>query len=119
MNKYIMLSFTLGLLTAVEAMALYGIQKYQRVNQKKYIIMSMLIYGILVPLLLYKMITTNGGIGMANFLWNIFSTLSGFLIGMLLFKEKVNHIQYVGIALGFLSLGLIFIGEQQHSKTKA
>jgi multidrug transporter EmrE-like cation transporter len=118
MNKYLLTSFTLGLLTALEAIALYGIQKYQRVNQKKFMVISMLIYGICVPLLLYKMITIDGGIGMANFLWNVFSTLAGFLIGMLLFKEKINNIQCIGIALGFLSLGLIFVGESKN-KNKA
>jgi glycosyltransferase involved in cell wall biosynthesis len=54
-------------------------------------------------------------IGMINFFWNIFSTMSGFAIGILLFKEKVNHLQWIGISLSLLGIGLVILNDYQQN----
>jgi drug/metabolite transporter (DMT)-like permease len=50
---------------------------------------------------------------MINFFWNIFSTISGFTIGILLFKEQVNHLQWIGISLSLLGIGLVILNDYQ------
>jgi drug/metabolite transporter (DMT)-like permease len=119
MNKWWIVSFVLGITVAVEAFALFSIQKYTKVAGEKgsikYMVIACLIYGLMVPFLLYKMIKYKG-VGMVNFLWNIFSTISGFMIGMLLFHEKVNNLQIIGVGLGLLSFALIILGGKKEEQ---
>jgi len=111
-----MLSGLLAITFLIEAVALYSIQKYAKTKAQKFFFLSMAIYGLIVPYMLYRMLTYQG-VGMVNFLWNVFSTLSGFMIGIFLFSEKVNHLQWIGVALGILAFGLIILGEKQGTKT--
>jgi drug/metabolite transporter (DMT)-like permease len=119
MNKWWIVSFVLGITVAVEALALFGIQKYAKTSGQrgsiKYMVMACVFYGLLVPWLLYKMMKYEG-VGTVNFLWNIFSTISGFMIGMLLFQEKVTNLQFIGVGLGLLSFGLIILGGKKQQQ---
>ncbi len=103
----------LAVLVFFEFWALYFVQKSQKVEDKRYLIFTMLLYGIPVSLLLYKLLDFKTNIGIVNFLWNVCSTLSGIFIACYLFKEKVNHLEWMGVALGFLSIGLIIMGGNQ------
>jgi multidrug transporter EmrE-like cation transporter len=103
----------LAVLVFFEFWALYFVQKSQKVEDKRYLIFTMLLYGIPVSLLLYKLLDFKTNIGIINFLWNVFSTLSGIFIACYLFKAKVNHLEWMGVALGFLSIGLIIMGGNQ------
>jgi len=105
-------SLLLSITVIIEAVALYYIQKASTTGALRLVFIAMAIYGLVLPILLYKMVTYEG-IGMINFLWNIFSTLFGFLIGILLFKEKVNNLQWIGVALGVLAFALIILGDRQ------
>ncbi len=105
------LSGLLAITFIVEAIALYSIQKYAKTKQQKFFYYTMAIYGLLVPYMLYKMLTYQG-IGMVNFLWNIFSTISGFLIGVFIFSESVNNLQWMGVLLGCVAFALIILGEK-------
>lgn len=51
------------------------------------------------------------GIGMVNFFWNMMSTILMFIIGILLFKEKVAHLQIVGVILSLFGLGLVVLSK--------
>ena len=113
-TKWTQMSLLLGMVIAVESIALYSLQKYQKSQNKNFMMISMLVYGIAVPVLLYKMLKYEG-IGMVNFCWNVGSTLMGFTIGILLFKEKVNNLQWMGVMLGILAFGLIYLGNKKSS----
>jgi multidrug transporter EmrE-like cation transporter len=102
----------LAILVFFEFWALYFLQKSQKVKDKKYLIFSMLLYGIPVSLLLYKLLEFKN-IGIVNFLWNVCSTLAGIFIACYIFGETINHLQWMGVALGFLSVGLIIMGTQK------
>lgn len=112
-SKWLMISFFLGLVIVFESTALYALQKFQRSQIKPFYVFACLIYGLLVPYFLYRLLTYQG-IGMVNFLWNIFSTIAGFVIGIYLFKEQIGNLQWIGVALGFLAFILIFIGDRQN-----
>ncbi len=105
----------LAVLVFVEFWALYFVQKTQKKNDKKYLVITMLLYGIGVSLLLYKLLAYKN-IAIVNFLWNIFSTMSGFFITLVIFKEHISHLEWAGAALGILSLGLIMYGGSQKGK---
>ncbi len=107
----------LAILVFVEFWALYFVQKSQKVNDKKYLIFTMLLYGLCISLLLYKLLEYKN-IAIVNFLWNIFSTLSGFFITLVIFKEHLNNLEWAGAALGILSLALIIYGGNQKGKKK-
>lgn len=112
--KWKLILYYLVLLTIVEAIALYSIKKsvVTPSNKQMYYIVSIIFYGLGVSYFLYKL-TEIEGIGMVNFLWNIFSTLSGFLIGIYLFSEEAAMLQWIGVGLGFLALGLIILGDSK------
>jgi multidrug transporter EmrE-like cation transporter len=111
-DEYYYIAFFLGILISFEAVALYSIEKYSKVKQIKFFVITMLCYGIAIPYLLYKNLVYKD-IGMINFFWNIFSTISGFTIGILLFKEQVNHLQWIGISLSLLGIGLVILNDYQ------
>jgi len=93
----------------IEAFGLF----YMRAGGAYNIIKASLIYAfVVVPLLAWSM--KYQGIGIANFMWNILSTLLGFFIGVYLYKEKVRNLQLIGVLLSFLGLGLILIDPETH-----
>jgi multidrug transporter EmrE-like cation transporter len=96
-----------GLITitaAVEAVALYFIRLGGVMNVS---IASVLYAAGAVPLLAFA--TKYEGIGIANFLWNVLSTLIGFGIGILMFKEKIRNLQIMGVLVSMLGVGMILL----------
>lgn len=113
---WLVISLLLGVIIACESVALYSLQKYSKTNKKVFLILSMIVYGVTIPLLLSKLLKYKG-VGIVNFLWNIFSTLAGFAIGIMLFQERVASLQWIGVFLGILAFGLIILGEKKTSTT--
>lgn len=111
-DTYYYIAFFLGILISFEAIALYSIQKFEKVKEFKFFIITMICYGILIPYLLYRNLMYKD-IGMINFFWNIFSTMIGFTIGILLFNEQVNNLQWIGISLSLLGIGLVILNDKQ------
>jgi len=90
------------LVSIVEAFALYFVREGGLIS----IIKASLIFALgVVPLLTQAV--KYGGIGMVNFIWNIFTTLIGFGIGVYFFDEKIQGMQQLGIAVCLLGLALI------------
>lgn len=100
--------FFMVVIVLFEAYALYSIQRYAISKQPRDAIVCCLIYGLLVPFLLYRLLSYKG-VGIANFIWNVFSTIIGFLIGVLLFQERVENLQWLGVALAMVALGMICV----------
>jgi multidrug transporter EmrE-like cation transporter len=72
------------------------------------------IYAVaVVPLLSYSL--RYEGIGMSNFLWNIFSTLIMFGIGIYIFREKIQYLQLIGVCIAFLGIGLVLLAPEKSS----
>ena len=93
----------------VEAFGLF----YLRAGGVFNIIKASIIYGaFVVPLLAWAV--KYEGIGIANFMWNILSTLLGFFIGIYLYKEKVRNLQLIGVLISCLGLSLILIDPETH-----
>ncbi len=110
-EKYILILYWLTILVIFENTALYFIKKESIENKNKYIIYSCLIYGLIIPFLLLKTLKYEG-IGLVNFFWNIFSTISGFLIGIYLFGEKITNKQMIGIIVSITGLYLILMNDE-------
>ena len=94
-----------GLVTitaAVEAVALYFIRAGGFMNVS---IASILYAAGAVPLLAFA--TKYEGIGLSNFFWNVLSTLIGFGIGIYFYKEKIRHIQVLGVLVSLVGVGMI------------
>jgi multidrug transporter EmrE-like cation transporter len=88
----------------VEAVALYFIRAGGVLNIS---IASALYAAGAVPLLAFT--TKYEGIGIANFLWNVLSTLIGFGIGIFMFQEKIRRIQVLGVLVSMLGVGMILL----------
>ena len=93
----------------VEAFGLF----YIRAGGLYNIIKASIIYAVaVVPLLAWAV--KYEGIGIANFMWNILSTLIGIFIGIYLYKEKVRNLQLIGVLISCLGLALILIDPGAH-----
>ncbi len=100
-----------GLTSIAEAFGLYFLRLGGNLNLLK----AMGIYGLIVPPLLSKSLLYEG-IGIVNFVWNIFSTLIGFAIGIYMFNEKIHNLQIIGVLLSLAGIGMILMtpdGKQQ------
>lgn len=100
------LVFWFFLIICFEAAALYSIKMYSINHDTKYLIISILGY-MLIPIFLYRLLKIGEGIAMTNVIWNILSTIYGFIIGMAIFSEKVSNLQIIGSILG--TMGIIMI----------
>lgn len=69
----------------------------------------------IVPLLAYGL--KYEGVGMVNFLWNIFSTIMMFFVGIYVFREKMNNLQFVGVLISLVGIGLILIAPDAGNST--
>ena len=79
-----------------------------RMKQSFSIPVAAAIYAVaVVPLL--SIALKYEGIGLVNFFWNIFSTLVMFIIGIYYFKEKINNLQLIGVAISLLGVFLILV----------
>jgi multidrug transporter EmrE-like cation transporter len=101
------------LLVMFEFFALYYVQKASSEKDKRYLIITMLLYGIPISLLIYKLLEFRK-IGTVNFSWNVLSSVYGLFIGIYFFKEKVINLQWLGVGLGTLGLGLIILSGKQN-----
>jgi multidrug transporter EmrE-like cation transporter len=101
---------TVGFVSLIEAVALYNI-RHEGFTQ---LFQAMFLYGfIITPLLRFA--TKYEGIGIVNFLWNIFSTIFGFVIGIYFFKEKITNLQAIGVAISLLGISLIILTPERNS----
>jgi multidrug transporter EmrE-like cation transporter len=91
-------------LSFIEAFALFFIRAGGFMN----VSIASLVYAIgVVPMLFLA--TKYEGIGLTNFLWNILSTLIGFGIGIYFYKEKIRHMQIMGVMVSLLGLAMILL----------
>ena len=109
-QKILFIIYWLIILIIFETTALYLLKKNSIYKTNNYLLYSCLIYGIIIPLILLKTLEYEG-IGMINFFWNIFSTIGGFLIGIYLFNETINHKQVIGILLSFIGLYIVIFNK--------
>lgn len=70
----------IGALTAAENVGLYSIKRYQKDpdGQKRYYVLGVLIYALLVPWFLMRSLQYEG-LGTVNFFWNVASKTIVFL----------------------------------------
>ncbi len=84
-------------------------------NDKRYMLLTFLLYGVISLLLIrtYRYST----MGLVNAMWNAFTTISIVLIGMYVYKEKVNGWATLGIAMTLVGFYLIYVkGRQSNPK---
>lgn len=100
------LSGLMILLTSIEAVALTLL----RVGGPLNMAISSVIFAFAVVPLLSKALDYEG-IGMVNFVWNVFSTLIMFFIGIYIFAERITPLKTIGIFIALLGIGIIMIAD--------
>jgi len=96
----------IGLAGAVETIAL----TFLRVGGFWNCVIAGVIFAVGVVPLLSKALEFTG-IGMANFLWNVLSTITLFSVGIFFFSEKLTKLKLIGILVALFGIGLILIAE--------
>lgn len=100
----------MALLSGIEAVAL-TLLRMENIHTILYRgVAAAAIYALAVVPLLLKTLQYEG-IGMVNFLWNVFSTVLMFAIGVYVFGEKIASLQLIGVVLSLAGLGLILIAD--------
>jgi len=94
------------LLTSIEGVALTLL----RIGGPFNLAASSAIFAFAVVPLLSKVLEYDG-IGMINFIWNVFSTLLMFCIGIYIFSEKITALKTIGILVALLGIGLIILAD--------
>lgn len=100
----------MSILSGIEAVALTLLRIEEKRTQIYRIIGAASIYALAVVPLLVKTLEYEG-IGMVNFLWNVFSTIIMFVIGTYIFSEKIVGLQLIGVILSLAGLGLILMAD--------
>lgn len=103
---FLQIATWMALLTSIEAIALTLLRIGGLRNS---ILAAALFAGGVVPLLSKTL--EYDGIGMVNFVWNVFSTVLMFAVGIFFFSEKVTRLKSIGILLSFAGLGLIVLAD--------
>jgi len=93
-----------------EVTSWYFMKKSWVDNDKISLCLFFALYACL-PFLLLRTLQYEG-IGITNMLWNIASTTLVLLMGYFIFKEHINHWQYLGIGLGIISIVLLSLESQ-------
>jgi drug/metabolite transporter (DMT)-like permease len=115
MNPLIEIILLSIFLVLFDSTVLYSIKRFWTdPTQYRWMILAMVLYGIIVPICLYKALSY-AGIGMVNFFWNICSIIIGFLIGIHLFKEQVTLLQILGITFCIIGIVLLLIHKHRGS----
>ena len=96
----------IALLSTIEAGAL----SLLRIGGKWNLIYAAAIYACAVVPLLSKALEWQG-IGIVNFVWNVFSTLFIFLIGWIVFEEKLSYLKIVGVFCSLFGIGILLLVE--------
>ena len=114
MSASVLAASVVGAITAaVEAVGLTAL----RSSHPYGLVIAMLTYGLgVTPLLKFGL--RYEGIGMVNFLWNVFSTITMFVIGIYIFGESVHYLQVIGVTLSLLGIGLILIAPESSAPRK-
>ena len=94
------------LMTCIEAIALTLL----RIGGTIPILAAAVIYSVGVVPLLVKALSFEG-VGLINFVWNIFSTLIMFAIGFLYFGERITPSKTAGVLISLLGIGILMITE--------
>jgi multidrug transporter EmrE-like cation transporter len=106
MKDIYLASGIIGITSLVEAVGLFFIRSGGVMNTS----IASVIYAVaVVPLL--RLATKYEGIGVSNFLWNVFSTILGFVIGVYIFKEKIRNMQILGVIVSLVGLGMILLDQ--------
>lgn len=106
MSNFPTMALWMTLLTLIESVALTLL----RIGGTWQLVVASLIFGLGVVPLLSKTLEFEG-IGMTNFIWNVFSTILMFGIGIYFFSEKITRLKTIGILLSFVGLGLIILSD--------
>lgn len=100
-----------GLLAGSETIAMTAITKYSKTNNKFYMLLGFLIYGLVIPIAVLKTLTF-AGIGTVNFMWNIITTVSMIVIGHFYFGDKMSNLHLISLMLGLASITILYIAER-------
>ena len=92
------------LLTVVECIALTLLQ----IGGIQNILVAALLFSVGVVPLLVKSLEFQG-VGMMNFIWNIFTTIIMFAIGIYFFSEKITEKKAIGVLLSLCGIGVILL----------
>lgn len=93
------------LLTIIEFGAMYQLKTYTLTNNIVHYGLGIFLYSLAATLLMKSFNFEE--IGIINHSWNIFSSIFGFALGYIVFKESLTKAEGVGIIISMIGLILM------------
>jgi len=97
-----------AVLAGIETISLTALTTYSKNKDVLYLLLSVFIFAIINPVLLLMALRFEG-IGTVNFLWNICTTVSMFMIGHYVFGDTINYLHILSAFLGISAIIVLFI----------
>jgi multidrug transporter EmrE-like cation transporter len=94
----------IALISATEGLALASLRQYATTKEDRYLVGGVLGYAAVAVQLPEPL--SHAKLGPVNVLWNGISSLTGVFVGNLVFKEKLEPLDYIGIPLSVVG-GLV------------
>jgi multidrug transporter EmrE-like cation transporter len=105
MKKSLFINIILIILLVILESISISILKYSSINNNKLFIISIIIY-IIIILILYNIFKKKPA-GITFTLWNIGAIIMTTLMGYIIFKEKLNKHQILGLIIAIISIPLL------------
>jgi|688.fasta_scaffold1829887_1 multidrug transporter EmrE-like cation transporter len=85
--------------------------RYHNENDNiKFFYLSCFIYGVIISFLVLKSLNFSS-IPVINFSWFCIGTLINIMIGIYIYKEKLNYLKLLGIIIAFIGASIIFYAD--------
>jgi len=112
-NEYLLLFQFILIISLVETISL-GMMKqstYSNGNNSKYELSIGIIGYMIIAYFLWKSLFYEG-VGMVNLLWNCITLVTGFMIGYLIFNERINRYTYGAIFFTIIAIYMAYLSEK-------
>jgi len=95
-----------------EIIAIYLLTEWSKNEKLYYIILGVLFYILVAVFFALLMKDVSGNkLAIINAIWQVVGLIAITLVGIILFKEKLHYLQWVGIGLTVVALVLLAVGE--------
>ena len=100
-----------------EILAIWLLTEWSSKNKLYLIILGVLSYIIVAISFAFLMKSLSGSkLAIVNAIWQVVGLITVTLLGLIVFKDKLNVYQWVGFSLAMISLILLSVGEILKSK---
>lgn len=101
------ITFMATIITIIEIFGIYNLKKFNLSNNLIFYIIGGLSYALIA--FIFSKLMSSEKIGIINHTWNIMSSILAFIMAYVLFNEKLNKYEMIGVLISLVGLVLMSI----------